>query len=445
MPRPILYLYLGAARIHAALFAPPAGERLLLDEPFAGLEQDAKAQESALTFAAALSRLGQQEIPRGARLRVLVSDRWLSSACVPWDSSQYSLGHAGSSALAYLRSAGHESAGNEIVRLADAPWRAPRLAIAYPATLVEELRRWADSAEARLESVLSLGAALAAVELGSLPNRRAVSSVVEPVSVAAPLATFVKWSSDSARPEEVIVRPLVTTQQSLADALAAVTRRLSWNGPQDNDEEQPPALQVTDLSSETPAGQLPSMMGWWIGHSRHLQKSRAYPLDAMPSLRGWSAMQVLALIVLTGACVLASAKVSGEYAAVLRLQSDVRTAAPVISAVPAPTREQLRKSAAVNAAITDLNVPVPYLMRALQPPKDIRVSLLGLEFASGTEGGRPLMKVSAESPSSRDMTQYVAFLADRKPFSSAYLTRHEVPEQGAASSFRFVVEVEWKE
>ena len=116
-----------------------------------------------------------------------------------------------------------------------------------------------------------------------------------------------------------------------------------------------------------------------------------------------------------------------------------------VASVPL-TREQERRTAAINAAVAELNVPLPQLMRALQAPKDIRVALLGLELGTAAEGGRHVLKVGAEAPTSTDMTQYVAYLDERKPFSRAYLTRHEVPDAASGpASFRFVVEVEWKE
>jgi len=113
--------------------------------------------------------------------------------------------------------------------------------------------------------------------------------------------------------------------------------------------------------------------------------------------------------------------------------------------------------------VSELNIPVPRVLRALQPPRDIRVGLLGLELVAGRERGaepagavdvrisRPTLKVHAEALTSTDMTRYVAFLSDRKLLNHAYLVRHEVPESAAGQSgspratYRFTVEVVWKD
>lgn len=122
---------------------------------------------------------------------------------------------------------------------------------------------------------------------------------------------------------------------------------------------------------------------------------------------------------------------------------------PTMSA--AQQRELQEQVKTVKAAVYQLNVPIFELIKALQPPKDIRVVLLGLDVGSHKGGneiaeseGGGLLKISAEAKTPQEMTTYVAFLAEQSLFRTVYLLKHE---QNAASSekpYRFMLEAQWQ-
>ena len=108
---------------------------------------------------------------------------------------------------------------------------------------------------------------------------------------------------------------------------------------------------------------------------------------------------------------------------------------------------------AVRAAVRQLNVPIGALVKALQPPKDIRVALLGLDVVAGKNGPEQhtptdaagILKIAAEARTPQEMTTYVAFLADQPLFQSVYLVKHELNATSAERPYRFLLEAQWQE
>jgi hypothetical protein len=453
MAAPILCLFIGAARIQAMLVPAVGDAVLLLDEAFAGMQLDGSLNEvghDGIGLAAALGRL-EDSSARGARIRAVLSDRWLSSACVPWDASQYQARTARAGAQAYVQAAGHDCSAGDTLRFDDAPWHAARLAIGYPASLLGALHAWAQRTGGSLESVLSLAAAVSMARRQSAPGSGApVSAVIEPITGGPDTesvfhAVLIKWAAAGMRLEEVCARPLVGVLSDPAEAVVPVVRRLSWSSAPEVPQAQP-AIEVIDFSRPVQAGHLSGLLSWWAVDLAARRRLRVHPLDAVARYPAWTGVQAFAVAALASACLVAGLRLASDHAA---LRTAREAALPVAGRTfaPAQSREELRKVTAINTAISELNVPLPSLMRALQPPKDIRIALLGLELGSaGADTSRPALKIGAEAPTSQDMTRYVAYLGERKPFTKAYLTRHEVTDAGSGpSSFRFVVEVEWKE
>ena len=158
-------------------------------------------------------------------------------------------------------------------------------------------------------------------------------------------------------------------------------------------------------------------------------------------------------LALTASVALAWGAMQREAAVRDALAAPAAVAAPraVAATATAAERGELR---AVNAAVQQLNLPLPQLLRALQPPRDIAVRLHALDLAPrGAESGagptpnasaRTLVKVSAEAPRSRDMTRYVDFLVGRQGMGAVQLVRHEVDSTGAGGDiYRFELELEW--
>jgi hypothetical protein len=101
----------------------------------------------------------------------------------------------------------------------------------------------------------------------------------------------------------------------------------------------------------------------------------------------------------------------------------------------------------VNAAVRELNLPISALLAALQPPADLRVAVLGVDVTSGAQAaaGTSSVKISAQARAGADMARYVAYVAQRRPFDSAYLVRHEIAGDAPDRPYRFTVEAAWKE
>jgi hypothetical protein len=481
MPRPILYLYVGAQRLQAAwanrraaelrmLFdgghAPPVGDDAgssgVLDGLPAGISQAMDA----------LARVCQAEIAlrRGVELRVLISDLWVPNASVPWNAAQYRSPAAIAAARTELREAGHELSPSDLLRLDDAPLRQPRLAVCYPAALLDLVHRLASGLNTQPRSITTLSALAwrgsdAPTQVQARPER--VLVILEPGDAPAQQVILVRGQRASACIDEVAIRPLHpggtdrASARELAAAIAAIVQRLGWSAvPSPSTPEVATLFSLTDLMPNDPLTGATGPMAWWVAPQGRRDLAAVHALDAVARSARPSVFKALALAgVLGGAGFLGLVLWRDEA----RLQEAVRKVAVVRSEIVIPTAqpvsaEQAKRIAAVNAVVSELNIPLPRLLRALQAPKDIRVGLLGLEIVAGRERGlamgdalpsRPTLKVHAEAPTSGDMTRYVSYLSDRKPLNHAYLIRHEVPGNGgaggSASAYRFTVEVAWKD
>ena len=56
--------------------------------------------------------------------------------------------------------------------------------------------------------------------------------------------------------------------------------------------------------------------------------------------------------------------------------------------------------------------------------------------------GQPM---ESQARSGADMARYVAYVAQRRPFGSAYLVRHEIAAEAPDRPYRFTVEAQWKD
>lgn len=75
---------------------------------------------------------------------------------------------------------------------------------------------------------------------------------------------------------------------------------------------------------------------------------------------------------------------------------------------------------------------------------DLRVAVLSLTTTPATSSSQASrVKIVAEARTGADMARYVAFLAERKPFTGAYLSEHEIDENAPERPYRFTLEAEW--
>jgi hypothetical protein len=132
-----------------------------------------------------------------------------------------------------------------------------------------------------------------------------------------------------------------------------------------------------------------------------------------------------------------NARIMHEFEARL---NGMRPTQPVATA-PAWRREELSKVRAVNKAVRELNLPIAAILRALRPPRDIRVAVLGVDAASSEAQS---IKIVAEAASGAEMARYVGVISGREPFSAAYLIKHEIDEKSPGRPYRFTVDAPWR-
>ena len=422
MPRPILYIYVGAQRLQAA-WAMRRGAQLRTlsdtayeqpatgdaNQPLMPIDAWPEAVSQAME---ALGRVCQAEsvLRRGAELRVLVSDQWVPSTPVPWNAAQYRPGTAIAAARVELREAGYEALSGDLLRLDDAPLRQPRLVVCYPAALLEHVDRLAAALKTRPYSITTLSAL--AWRGNEAPGQTPAHServlaileptVLEPGEASMRQVILARGQRTSACIDEVLIRPLHAalqpdgigrpTTRELATSIAAIVQRLGWNGvpsPSPTSPEAAKLFSMIDLTLDDPLSGVSGPMAWWVAPQGRRDLVPAHALDAVAHAAGPSLVKLLAL-----ACVLGGIGLSGmalwRNEARLKEALDAALAAQratLVPEAPPPSAEQAKRIAAVNAVVSELNIPVPRVLRALQPPRDIRVGLLGLELVAGRERG----------------------------------------------------------
>jgi hypothetical protein len=391
------------------------------------------------------------------RLAVLVADAWLAIATIPWSPDLTRAKAAQAYVRNQLTAAGFDVTFGDTVRWDDeAPYGQPRLAVAYPALLFEALRNSAQALGTRLVSVRPLS--VAAAEL----VRRRVDAQVEAVGIVAGDTlsllqvqsghlTMAGQAHHGLGPAErtARVRTLWRRQQLRYPASARIAplhvlnldrEPLGGEGGQDDD-----SLSLVEWPG--PASTLePAALG--VAE----EAPEASPLDALVVTRGGSVGWVLAgaLMVLAVAMTVNA----NRLAAMARVQETelVSRTSALDPPVPAAlTREESRRARAVNAAIRELNLPIGAVLRALTPPRDIRIALLGIDVDHREIGEGPAdepistLKLTVESPTGAEMARYVAYLAGRTPLSAVYLVRHEIDEKNPTQPYRFIAEVAWSD
>jgi hypothetical protein len=353
----------------------------------------------------------------GAPMHVVVSEHWLACAVLPWSGA---LGGAGAESFARARlgAAGFDVAADALVRLDDAPFGAPRLAVAYPRALVAALEEAARALGASLAGILPLGAAAWRVH-----RLHGEALAVLDAAALTVLHGNARWighlSIRAAQPTWAAVRTQ-WRRLRLRDVQLAARERLC----------------VLDLAGELPANDEPELrrlaapQAGLAGVARAAGALRS-PLDALDArprakARHWLAAACAAAA--AGVLVLQAWQVHDELQA--RSASPARPAAPAHESVPW-TREDLARVQSVNAAVRELNLPIAGLLAALQPPRDVRVAVLAVDvLGSAQQDGASMVRIAAEAPSGIDM---------------ARLTRHEVDESAADKPYRFTLEATWRE
>lgn len=457
-----LVIYIGARRIEVAQMLDDRWQER--GELGVDLAQPLPSNESFHPVAEALRRVSALIPPstsksairvqrRARRLVAVISDRWIATATVPWSDAL----RAGSSADAYARmflsAAGYRGQSGDRVVLDDAPAMQPRLAVAYPVTIVAALVEFARGMDAELGSLLPLSVvgwsllhtrapvgALAVLEDGSrlighgdrrlrgVAVRRQGPSDDEPGSGSA--AVFEQWRRMQMRDRHLAAVASLSildlrSGSGEADALGADESRLSI-----------PLPKAVGAASISPALRLAVT-------SVHLRLATDGVARRVPLA---IAQRTLALIAVVAATV-ATVQAWRVGSATDTLLEAAAKRPSVIKDVPVGwTQEQLPRVRAVNAAVSDLNMPVLEVISRLVPPRDLPVAILSVDVPLAAQRGGDALrsfKIVAEAESAEDMTRYVSFVSERKRLSSAYLSRHDLASIDAKRPYRFTVEATW--
>ncbi|HAT32026.1 MAG TPA: hypothetical protein DCW29_14570 [Janthinobacterium sp.] len=148
---------------------------------------------------------------------------------------------------------------------------------------------------------------------------------------------------------------------------------------------------------------------------------------------------------------------AAQLQALRRLEGQLAQARPQARARPqlAPERQRERDTELklVSEAVRQLNLPITRLIKTVQPPRDARVALLGLDVngidvkgqgaPDGEAGGA--LKIAAEAETAQDMLNYLAFLNQQTLFRSVYLVKHEMNMTAPDHPYRFQLEAQWRQ
>lgn len=388
-------------------------------------------------------------------LRVLVADSVLAIGAIASVGQVRQGPAAEAQAREQLRAAGFDVDAAAPVRLDDVAPGQPRLAVAYPPDLMRALAEFAERAGCALVSVLPLSvAAWTAARAGADTRPKALA-------VAAPGLALVLHNGGGARAAcaDVVVRTEDPSGALGARRVADLWRRLGLRNPALGNVERIALLHLLDGTPDPAwhgagfavldplAGDaaVPPLLRLAAG-----QPPRRHPLDACAAAPSWTAARVA---VLAGAAALAVAlawQAGQQTLAATHLRAQLallRAPAPVAASAPAWTREEIARIKVVNGAVRQLNLPIAAILRALKPPPDLRVTVLGVDAssaaASAAPGAASSVKIVAQAASGADMARYAAYVGSRAPFVSAYLLGHDIDGTGAGQTYRFTLEAQW--
>lgn len=454
-----LYLFIDACQLHAAIYSQadwgPASVTVMdFDPPAEGLTSGLDAMLSALSvLQAKLERqFNVQENPFSAiDVCVGVSECWLPNETMPWSDQLQSRNPSEVAAL-HLVQSGFVIEAEDTVRWGDAGWGRPRWTVAYPHALLRALEELARTVNGRLVGVIPAASAVAASCKYSGMKDGVIAYVSGGQLSLLELRDGYEFST--------MQRAFDVGEKSFESTTAQEALLKVWQGIQ----LRAPHLQsFTELNvvADQPVNLMPGVSTLkflqWPDVSMfriepmlrclHMTNSRLHalnPVKRKSTIDKRSALPLLLSIIAVSA-MLWNYMANAEAMRTLEQSSELRSIASTRSDQQQSSPAEKERVAAVNVAIRQLNMPVAELLRALHPPRDIRVALLGVDLSdSGGSVDLPRIKLNAEAPSGEDMTRYLAFLNGRKPFVLAYLVRHEVVQNSSGNPWRFTMELTWR-
>jgi hypothetical protein len=401
-------------------------------------------------------------------LHVWLADPWVSMDVVPWSDGFLREASAISLAREHLMEQGHEVHGADRLRLDDVSLGQPRLAVAYPGEVLAWVEERARVWSLRLRSVRG-----ASVACWSAFGRGAASPMLAVLHDEAWVVMGAPGSQvRGADLAELHVVPLEggacigpqgapSCEPGWTGQLAHGWRRLALRFPQWSSITEVPLINCRrdDLGhAEWPAPFVRMKTGTVRTDAVEqslsdvlvalVDSAQPHALDAVSDRRPRKAVLVpLAMALCLGVLLLGSMAWSRTHlkasieAAVARYN---QPASPSTPANPLTKQEALRIPA-INQAIRQLNLPVHALLHSLEPPRDLMVAVLSVDSVGQGAPSRQSssVRIVAQTPSSADMMRYVAFVSGRRPFTGAYLRKHEWIDGPNQKQVRFTVEATW--
>lgn len=388
------------------------------------------------------------------QVRVVVADCWLAVAGVPWNSAIKHTTSASIYGRKQIAGMGFSLSSFDTLRLDDAAFGEPRLAVVYPMVLVNLLQKLTLQLNARLASVLPLS--VIAWDLSQ--RKRNTQSPVLALFDAGMMLFARSTGGNHSRISGVTMR-IESDINASNKNLHQMWNRLCLREPQLLEVEQIDFFDLNPTSDAIDHVDMPFIAVDFsfsekiknISPSLRLAVQfgkRSHALNAIsttPKAVLWQWLVLgLGIALVSGLSV--QAFKTNTYIRSLIAIDATSNIAPVLPKAKSWSKDELVRVRAVNSAIRELNLPITAILRALEPPKDIRVSLLNMETLANAPGSQTsVVKLIAEARTGAEMARYIAYLSDKKPFTGAYLTKHDVDENSAERPYRFTVEVQWKE
>lgn len=429
------------------------------------------SRQSLMTSLAALPEAPFAGVPMNAPLHVWLADTWVAMELVPWSDEFLREASAMALAKAHLTEQGHEVRHADRMRLDEGPMGQPRLAVAYPGEVMVWVEDRARAWSLRLRSVRA--ASLACWSVWGHQRSAPVLAVLHDeawVIMGAPGAPGAQVRG----PHLAELHMVPLDGGSRIDAAGAPSpepdggaplvhgwRRLTLRFPHwasitdvplldcrrdDLGHSEWPAPFVSVKNPMAPTGEADLSLREVL--VALVDTAQPHALDAVSDRRPRKRVLVpLAVslclgLLLLGSMARSQARLKESVQAALARHQQHAT--PVSLADPL-TKQELVRIPAVNQAVRQLNLPVHALLHSLEPPKDLMVAVLSVDSVGqgGPSRQSSSVRIVAQTPSSADMMRYVAFVSGRKPFTGAFLRRHEWVDGLTQKQVRFTVEATW--
>lgn len=451
---PLLLVVIGGRYVEAGIWRQRAWQegsicRVVIAEPGGRAALDQALMSLAEQYVAQYETLFRKQRRGRCKVRILLANTWIDGISLPWNPRAITAGALAVHARGVLATAGISLEDGDVVRVEDGGYRQPRWAVVYPALLLQMLAQFAGKLNAVLESIAPLSiAAISAI--GKKPADRPAVALVDETELSL-------WYCPNGSSHHLLARSPLGGEGN--DILEILWRRVRLRDPRLSNINKVLILALADQrldGSEETQGharvELPRLLAddatSPLLRVAGLCREKVFELDAKQRYPRAGIRMAVAVCLGLGVAAWILFQVLGTAGAEADIKSKLEAKTRAMAPKPAPvwSKADLQRIQAINVAVRELNLPVSTLLQAIQPPKDIRVAILGVEFAPGRGGDDiPLLKLVAESRSGEEMARYTAFLAERRPLVDAYLVSHEVTEGDPLRPYRFLVEAKWRE